>query len=120
MVRRLKRELVYVALTGHHFVTLLASYLESGERTVPFNLRLLLLSPEDRSAWEFVYRLRDGTTPSPEDREQLLAEDRALQQKALWLLKRLKSRARHSRATSGIIPACRCRGHSGWTGSGSS
>jgi hypothetical protein len=93
MVRRLKRELVYVALTGHHLVTLLASYLESGERTDPFNLRLLLLSPEDRSAWDFVYRLRDGTTPSAEDRDQFLAEDRALQQRVLSLLKRLKSRA---------------------------
>jgi hypothetical protein len=92
MVRRLKGELVYGTLTGHQFVTLLAGYLESGERTDPFKLRLLLLSPDDCSAWDFLYRLRDGIAPSAEDREKFLAEDRALQEKALWLLKRLKTR----------------------------
>ncbi|WP_238602697.1 nucleoside 2-deoxyribosyltransferase [Fimbriiglobus ruber] len=92
MVRRLKQEFVYVSITGHHLVTLLANYLESGERTEPLKLKMLLLSPDDHEAWEFVYRLRDGQAPSVEDREIYMGEDRALQKKSLWLLKRLMSR----------------------------
>ncbi len=81
MLRRAKAELVHVSLTGAGLMPLLSGHVESGERRAPLRMRMLLLDPEDRAAWEAVYRLREGRAVSAEELDEFSAEDRAAQRR---------------------------------------
>jgi hypothetical protein len=84
-----KEEMVYVALTGSNFASLVVGYVESRVRDTPLSVRFLLLDPKDVGGWSFVYRLREGRPVGDEERESLLAQDRMLQQRTEDALSRL-------------------------------
>ena len=92
MLRGVDGELVCVALTGASFAGLLAGHVESGERTSPLAVRLLLLDPHSREGWSYVYHLREGRPISGTELEELMATDRASQARTDALVKRLNRR----------------------------
>lgn len=90
LLRATRQELVCLALTGSDFMTRLAAYLESGERRTPLSTRLLLLDPDDREGWGFVYHLREGRPVSEPEVVAFLEEDRKMQERAQRLMARLE------------------------------
>jgi hypothetical protein len=84
-----KRELVHVALTGSHLAGMLASYVESRVRKTPLSVKFLLLDPEDRESWTFVYRLREARSITDAEVERFLAQDRMMQQRTEEVISRL-------------------------------
>ncbi len=106
MLRRAGADLAHVSLTGAGLMPLLAGHIESGERTSPLRLRLLLLDPDDRAAWAAVYRLREGRLVTEEELDEFLAEDRAAQKRTERALKHLGST--HSASFS-----CECTYYTG-------
>ncbi len=79
MLGQTRATLDCVSLTGSGFVPLLAGHVESGQRSTPLRVRLLLLDPDDRTGWEYVYRLREGRPVGDAEVEEFLDEDRAAQ-----------------------------------------
>jgi len=92
MVRRAASDIVAVGITGTHFSKVLVRILEAGERVRPLRARLLALDPTDREGWRYVYHLREGRTVTDEEVEDLLAEDSAILERTLRVIKRLNQR----------------------------
>ena len=84
-----QQSLVCMAITGRAFIDNLAAHLESGERSRPLSTRLLLLDPECRPGWDFIYYLREGRRVSDAEVTNFLDEDRKLQERTERLLERL-------------------------------
>jgi len=84
-----ERELIYVALGGSHFAGMLSAYADSGRRQTPLHVQFLLLDPEDREGWSFVYRLREGRSVTDTEIDELIADDRVLQRRTEQVIARL-------------------------------
>lgn len=88
-----QHELTYVSLVGSHFAGMLSAYADSGRRQTPLTVKFLLLDPEDREGWSFVYRLREGRPVTKGDVEKLIAQDRVLQERTEEVVGRLERAA---------------------------
>lgn len=84
-----EQELVYVSLAGSHFAGMLTAYADSGSRRTPLNVRFLLLDPEDREGWSFVYRLREGRPVTDSEIDEFIADDRVVQRRTEAVVARL-------------------------------
>lgn len=89
LLRHTREELVFVGLTGSHFVNILAGYIESGERKVPMKVSLLLLDSKDREGWGYIYHLREGHSVTEDKFERFIAQDRMTQQRVEQTITRL-------------------------------
>lgn len=89
LLRHTREELVFVGLTGSHFVNILAGYIESGERKIPMKVSLLLLDPKDHEGWGYVYHLREGHSVAKDEFEKLIVQDRSTQQRVEQTITRL-------------------------------
>jgi hypothetical protein len=88
-----EEELVYVSLAGSHFAGMLSAYADSGRRETPLHVKFLLLDPEDREGWSFVYRLRGGHPVAESEVEKLIAQDRVMQERTEQVIARLERAA---------------------------
>lgn len=84
-----EQELVYVSLAGSHFAGMLSAYADSGSRKTPLRVKFLLLDPEDREGWSFVYRLRGGRPVSEGEIDEFIADDRVSQKRTEQVIARL-------------------------------
>lgn len=91
LLRRVENELIVVGLTGSYFATILAGYVETGERKTPLKVDILLLDPNDHKGWEFVYYLREGCPVSKEEFEKFIEQDRITQQRVVDTINRLNN-----------------------------
>lgn len=89
LVLRAERQVVHVGLTGSHFADVLAGYVDSRTGRPPLEATILLLDPEDRESWSFVYRLREGRPVTEEEVDRFLAQDRSRQQHTEDVISRL-------------------------------
>ena len=89
-------ELTYFSLSGFHFAGIVSAYADSGRRQTPLHVRFLLLDPDDREGWSFVYRLREGRPLSESEVEELIIQDRVLQKRTEQVLARLENTAQIS------------------------
>jgi hypothetical protein len=89
LLHHTEQELVYLALAGSHFAGMLSAYADSGRRQTPLHVRFLLLDPEDREGWSFVYRLREGHPVADTEIDELIADDRVLQRRTEQVVARL-------------------------------
>jgi hypothetical protein len=92
LLRRATDEVIHVGLTGAHFTTILAGYLESGQRKSPLSVRLLLLDPSDVKGWEFVHLLREGRNTEEADLSGFIEENRFTIEKTKRIIERLNKR----------------------------
>ncbi len=84
-----EQELICVALGGSHFAGMLSAYADSGRRQTPLHVRFLLLDPQDREGWSFVYRLREGRPISESELDEFCADDRVFQKRTEQVIARL-------------------------------
>ncbi|MGD2153245.1 MAG: hypothetical protein PVG79_08230 [Gemmatimonadales bacterium] len=89
LLHHTEQELVCVALGGSHFAGVLGAYADSGRRETPLHVKFLLLDPEDREGWSFVYRLREGRPLTDTEIDELIADDRVLQRRTEQVVARL-------------------------------
>jgi hypothetical protein len=89
LLHHTEQELVYFSLAGSHFAGLLTAYADSGRRQTPLTVRFMLLDPEDREGWSFVYRLREGGPVTESEIDEFIAEDRVLQKRTEQVVSRL-------------------------------
>jgi hypothetical protein len=94
-----EHELTYLSLSGSHFSGIVSAYADSGRRRTPLHVRFLLLDPNDREAWSFIYRLRKGCPIADSELDEFLAEDRVIQKRTEQVLARLE----HSGEISGKV-----------------
>ena len=94
LLHHTEQELVYFSLAGSHFAGILTAYADSGRRRTPLNVRFLLLDPDDREAWSFVYRLRKGGPVTDSEIDEFIADDRVVQRRTEQVVARL-SQAPH-------------------------
>lgn len=96
LLQHTEGELVYVSLAGSHFAEMLSADADSGHRQTPVHVRFLLLDPEDREGWSFVYRLREGRPVADTEIDELIAEDRVRQKRTEQVITRLGRAAQFS------------------------
>jgi len=89
LLHHTEQELVYFSLAGSHFASMLTAYADSGRRRTPLHVRFLLLDPEDREGWSFVYRLREGGPVTESQIDKFIADDRVLQRLTEQVVARL-------------------------------
>jgi hypothetical protein len=96
LLQHTEEELVYVSLAGSHFEGMLNAYADSGQRQTPLHVKFLLLDPEDREGWSFVYRLREGRPVADSEIDKFIADDRVYQKRSEQVITRLGRTAQFS------------------------
>lgn len=91
MIASADSDIVAVGITCAHFAKVLCRVIEDGVRTKPLCVRILVLDPDDRDGWRYVYHLREGRTVSDDEFAELYAEDQMITQRTKRLLQRVNA-----------------------------
>jgi len=84
-----KKEIRFYGITANSFSDLLTGIIESRNRNSSIDIQLMLLDPEARDCWDFVYRMREGGPIEPTQLQENYEDDVHAQKRAVRRLESL-------------------------------
>lgn len=90
MLKHIREEIIHVAISGTSFIGQMLGFVEAQRSSLPLKITLALLDMNHREAWKYLYHLREGLSPSEEDLDEYLNDEKSVRKRNLKYLERVQ------------------------------